>query len=151
MLREANQQRKNGQTLLKNYFVRLSQGLEGQQYGLISRYAYAKPIKNKFSTTVLDALKKLPKPKAYISDNGGEFKGAVGEWMRNNGIEQFMVEVGDHNSLVVVEEVAWEEGAAAEVLLVARSSLNRTKRSECGKDLSTFAKMRLLSVKEVEI
>jgi len=68
-----------------------------------SRYAYAIPIKNKFSTTVLDALKKLPKPKAYISDNGGEFKGAVGEWMRNNGIEQFMVEVGDHNSLGIVD------------------------------------------------
>ena len=42
-------------------------------------------------------------PKVLSSDNGGEFKGVVAQYLKDNNIIQKMNEVGDHNVLGIVD------------------------------------------------
>lgn len=74
---------------------------------IFTRKADALPMKNKTAETTLTALKiifeKMGEPQICASDNGSEFKGVVAGYLRNNSIIQKMSEVGDHNSLGIVD------------------------------------------------
>jgi hypothetical protein len=77
---------------------------------VFSRKAYAEAIKNKQPTSVLPALQnaveKLGKPLAIISDNGNEFEGVVNKWMEESNIARRRAAVGDHRVLGVIDSLS---------------------------------------------
>lgn len=71
-----------------------------------SRYAWAKPIKNKTSEEVLSKFEDIiaeKKPEEVSSDNGSEFKSVFAKYLEKNGIKQVLNQAGDHNHMGIVE------------------------------------------------
>jgi hypothetical protein len=75
------------------------------------RKVHAVAIKSKSPTDVLSALKigidQLGNnPVQIVSDSGSEWKGVVAKWLSEQNIIHRMVEVGDHNSLGIIDSAA---------------------------------------------
>jgi len=75
------------------------------------RRAAAVPCKTKSPTDVLLALQQAIKdlgaePVQIVSDSGSEWKGVVKTWLNERGIFHRTVEVGDHNSLGIIDNFA---------------------------------------------
>ena len=75
---------------------------------IYSRYAWCIPIKNKSAASCLVAFKSIFEneskfPDLLTHDSGSEFKGVFSEFCANNGIKQRTVDVGDHNSLGIID------------------------------------------------
>ncbi len=74
---------------------------------IFTRVAAAVPMKDKTAASTLIALKtifdKMGQPKICASDSGSEFKGVVAKYLKDNKIIQKISEVGDHNSLGIID------------------------------------------------
>jgi hypothetical protein len=74
---------------------------------VFSKKAYAEPVKSKEPKNVLIALKsvlaKTGNPEVISSDQGGEFKGVVGEYLADHKITHRTAPVGDHKRLGVID------------------------------------------------
>ena len=76
---------------------------------VFSRFASVVPMKNKFSKTVIDAMKETfkvmsGKPKILNCDNGSEFiNNDFKKFVKENNIEVRYVEVGDHRKMSIAE------------------------------------------------
>jgi hypothetical protein len=78
---------------------------------ILDRKVHAVAIKSKSPIDVLPALKiaieKLGhQPVQIVSDSGSEWKGAVAKWLSEQKIAHRTVEVGDHNSLGIIDSAA---------------------------------------------
>jgi len=81
------------------------------QYGLVlidiySRYGACIPIKNKTAVSTMKAFEEWKGGKKIIqitTDNGSEWKGEFGSYLKREGIEHVMVAVGDHTALGIVD------------------------------------------------
>ena len=91
--------------------VATKKGNANHNFGLVaidvySRRGWIEPIKNKTTGYVLEGLKKIfikNVPERITSDNGGEFKGQVSEYFRQNNIEHRTVQVGDHRTMGIID------------------------------------------------
>ena len=74
---------------------------------IFSRKGFAAGIKSKSPTDVLPAMRKgmetLGKCLRLTTDSGTEFAGSVQRWCEENGVAHATVEVGDHNSLGMID------------------------------------------------
>jgi hypothetical protein len=76
---------------------------------IYSRYGFAYPLKNKEPVTVLEGLKKWKEDvgqrdiKGVWSDDGSEWKGVVGKWLKDEGIAHKVVDKWGKNSMGIVE------------------------------------------------
>lgn len=82
----------------------------GNKYILIgvdvfTRYAFAKPIKDKTPESVLKAFQQFDAPDlmSVYHDSGNEFKGVFLEYLQENDIADLKAEIGDHHSLGVID------------------------------------------------
>lgn len=92
-------------------YQKYSKKNKGFRYILIcvdvfTRKAFAEPIKSKTPKQTTDAMIKIlsnVKPKMIESDNGSEWKGSFQELMKEENIIHITNEVGDHNSLGIID------------------------------------------------
>jgi hypothetical protein len=74
-----------------------------------SRYGFAYPLKNKEPASVLEGLKKWKEDvgsrmiKGIWSDDGSEWKGVVGKWLKEQDITHKVVDKWGKNSMGIVE------------------------------------------------
>jgi len=72
---------------------------------VFSRYAFAKPIKNKTPENVLDGFKlfNIKNINSVYSDSGNEYKGVFSKYLNEHNIISLKAEIGDHNSLGIID------------------------------------------------
>ena len=71
-----------------------------------SRYAWARPLKNKTAEGVLEEFKVILEdkiPDSISTDNGSEFKGLFGQYVYDNNIKHTLNQPGDHNHMGIIE------------------------------------------------
>jgi hypothetical protein len=93
-------------TKVKHYLGNGKHGWMLVMIDIYSRYLWAVAIKDKTAANVLGGFKVIDvKPENIVTDSGSEYKGVMGQHLRDSGINHFTVEVGDHRSLGIVDRV----------------------------------------------